>query len=138
MAVAICRSGDRVLVERGYDRARDHHHYRAIGGGVEFGERAAAAVAREWREEFDFILERLTLLGVLENLFTYEARARHEIIFVFAAHLSDPRATEREEFKTVDSDGAEHIAVWVPLGALRAGSTPLYPVGTVELLTGAG
>ena len=138
MAVAICRAGDRILVERGYDNAQGQHFYRAIGGGVAFGERAAAAVAREWREEFDLTLEALTLLGVLENLFTYEGRAGHEVVFVFAAQASDPRADERDEFEALDSDGTRHVAVWVPLDALRAGTTPLYPAGVLDLLPLAG
>ena len=138
VAVAVCRVGDRILVERGYDGARDEHFYRAIGGGVEIGERAAAAVAREWREELGLTLEAPTLLGVLENLFTFEGRAGHEVVFVFAARVSDPRAHERDEFEAMDTDGSRHVAVWMPLDALRAGSTPLYPAGVLELLSPAG
>lgn len=134
MAVATCRVGDRILVERGYDRVRDHHFYRAIGGGVEFGERAAAAVVREWREELGLTLEAPALLGVLENLFTFDGRAGHEVVFVFGAQVSDPRARAHDEWEAVDTDGARHVAAWVPLDALRAGSTPLYPTGILELL----
>jgi ADP-ribose pyrophosphatase YjhB (NUDIX family) len=134
VAVAMCRAGDRLLVERGYDRARDHHFYRAIGGGVAFGERAAAAVVREWREELGLTLEVPALLGVLENLFTFDGRAGHEVVFVFAARVSDPRAHARDEWEAVDTDGARHVAAWVPLAALRAGPTPLYPAGLLDLL----
>lgn len=138
VAVAVCRAGDRILVERGYDGVRDQHLYRAIGGGVEFGERAAAAVVREWREELGLTLEAPALLGVLEHLFTFEGRAGHEVVFVFAAQVSNPRAHERDEFEAMDTDGARHVAVWMPLDALRTGSTPLYPAGVLELLSPAG
>ena len=137
VAVALCRDGDRILVERGYDRVRDQHFYRAIGGGVEFGERAAVAVEREWREELDLALEAPALLGVLENLFTYDGRDWHEVVFVFAASVSDPRAHERDEFEAVDTDGARHVAVWVPLDGLRDGATPLSPPGVLDLLAPA-
>ena len=138
VAVAICRVGDRILVERGYDGATDQHFYRPIGGGVEFGESAEAAVAREWREEYGLTLESLALLGVLENLFTFEGRAGHEIVFVFAARIPDSRAHEGEELESTDTDGARHVAVWVPIDALRAGPTPLHPAGVLELLPPAG
>lgn len=138
VAVAVCRAGDRILVERGYDRATNQHFYRAIGGGVGFGEMAEAAVAREWREEYGLTLEAPARLGVLENLFTFEGRAGHEVVFVFAARLPNPRAHEREEFESTDTDGARHVAVWVPIDALRAGPTPLYPAGVLELLPPTG
>lgn len=134
VAVALCRAGDRILVERGYDPVRGQHFYRPIGGGVEFGERAAAAVAREWREEFGLTLQAPVLLGVLENQFTFEGRSGHEVVFVFTARVAEPRAYERDEFEAVDTDGARHVAVWVPLDALRSGPTPLRPSGLLELL----
>jgi ADP-ribose pyrophosphatase YjhB (NUDIX family) len=138
LAVAVCRAGDRILVERGYDNVRDHHFYRAIGGGVEFGERAAAAVVREWREELGLTLEAPVLLGVLESLFTYNGEAGHEVVFVFEALVVDPRAHESDELEVVDTDGLRHVAVWVPLPALRADSIPLCQAGVLELLATTG
>lgn len=135
LAVAVCRSGDRVLVERGRDGVKGEDYYRAIGGGVAFGERAVDAVAREWREELDLALESPTLLGVLESLFTYEGRAGHEIVFVYAARLSDAGVEARDDIVSIDGDGVRHEAVWVTLDALRRGPTPLYPGGVLDLLT---
>src|SRR5215207_4865138 len=90
VALAVCQHRGRVLVERGYDRVRDEHFLRAIGGGVELGERAVDALAREWREELGLELEAPTLLGVIENLFTSNGRAGHEVVFVYSARLADP------------------------------------------------
>jgi ADP-ribose pyrophosphatase YjhB (NUDIX family) len=134
LAVALSRLGDRILVERGYDRMRDHHFYRAIGGGVEFGEHAAAAVVREWREEYGLTLEDPQLLGVVENLFTFEGVSGHEIVLVFEGRIADSRAFERDEVEGIDTDGVRHVAAWVSIDALRAGSPPLYPLGALELL----
>jgi ADP-ribose pyrophosphatase YjhB (NUDIX family) len=133
VAVAVCRAGDRILVERGFDRTSGEHFLRAIGGGVEFGERAADAVVREWREELGLELQAPVLLGVLENLFTYEGRAGHEVVLVFTARLADVRA----ELETVEGTGERHSAVWVALDDVRRGAPPLYPAGLLDLIEAA-
>ena len=137
LAVAVCRDGDRVLVERGHDPVGDRHFYRAIGGGVEFGERAADAVVRERREELALELTTVSLVGVLESLFTHEGRAGHEVVFVHTARLADTAAYARPEIATTDGDGLAHVAAWVPLDGLRQGDVPLYPAGLLELLDAA-
>ena len=134
VALAVCRDGDRILVERGYDHVRDEHFLRAIGGGVEFGERAVDALAREWREELGLELEAPALLGVMENLFTSNGRAGHEVVFVFEARLADARVYGRDEFTSTEPDGSRHVAVWVPLDELRHGPTPFKPAGLLDLL----
>ena len=47
-----------------------HHRFvRAIGGGIEFGERAEHALRREFRAELGVELSSVELLAVTENLF---------------------------------------------------------------------
>ncbi|MDB4908009.1 MAG: hydrolase [Gemmatimonadetes bacterium] len=134
VAGAICRHGDRILLERGYDPMKAERFYRVIGGGVEFGELASDAVVREWQEELGLALEQLELLGVLENRFTYRGEAGHEVVFLFSVRIVDARALARDEFQSVDTDGNTHDAVWVSIDELRARSTPVYPAGVLELL----
>jgi 8-oxo-dGTP pyrophosphatase MutT (NUDIX family) len=135
-AVAVCRHGGRVLVERGYDRVAAHRFYRAIGGHIEFGERAADAAAREWREEYGLTLQDLRPLGVVENLFTYEGRPGHEIVFALEARVAEREVYERDEVIGVDTNGKRHEGVWVPLADLAAaGAIPLLPNGLLALLT---
>lgn len=133
-AIAIVRQGDRVLVERGYDPVAGSRFYRAIGGHIDFGERAAHTVAREWREEYGLTLEDVRPLGVLENLFTYEGRPGHEIVFAFEARVVEPEVCDKDELEGIDPDGGRHEAVWVPLDDLAAGDVPLTPAGLLELL----
>ena len=141
LAVAVPRLGGgdaaRVLVERGHDRVKRLDFYRAIGGGVEFGEHAAEACAREWQEEYAITLEGLALRGVLENLFTYEGRPGHEIVFVFDATIAERWPRERDGFETTEAHGRRHAAVWVPVATLGDDPVPLYPHGLADLL-GAG
>lgn len=132
LSVAVCFAGGRLLVERGHDRVADRRYFRAIGGGVEFGERASEALRREWREELGLELEEVRLLGVIENLFTYEGRPGHEIVFVHAARPVDASAYAQDEWQVTDSDGVTHTAVWATPDDLR--ERPLYPTGLRELL----
>lgn len=133
-AVAVVRVGDRVLVERGYDRVAGSRFYRAIGGHIDFGERAAQTVAREWGEEYGLTLENVRLLGVVENLFTYEGVPGHEIVFAFVAGVVERQVYVQDEFEGIDPDGNRHEAVWVSLDDLAAGDIPLSPAGLLDLL----
>lgn len=137
-AVAVCRNAGRVLVERGYDRAAESRFYRAIGGHVDFGERAAQTVAREWNEEYGLTLRDVRLLGVLENVFTYEGRPGHEIVFAFEARVVEPEVYQRDELEGMDPDGRRHEAVWVALDDLATGDIPLSPAGLLDLLRSSG
>lgn len=137
-AVAVCRNAGRVLVERGYDRVAGSRFYRAIGGHIDFGERAAQTVAREWSEEYGLTLQDVRLLGVLENVFTYEGRPGHEVVFAFQARIVEPEVYQRDELVGIDPDGRRHEAVWVSLDDLATGGIPLSPAGLMELLRSSG
>lgn len=134
-AVAVVRNAGRVLVERGYDPVAGSRFYRAIGGHIDFGERAAQTVAREWREEYGLTLADVRPLGVLENLFTYAGQPGHEIVLAFEARVVEAEVYERDEFEGMDPDGRRHEAVWVALDDLAIGPIPLSPAGLLELLT---
>jgi ADP-ribose pyrophosphatase YjhB (NUDIX family) len=133
LALAVFRSGDRVLVGEGYDRVEDRKFYRPLGGAVEFGESCRDALAREIREELDAEIEGETLLGVLENRFVYRGEPGHEIVFLFEARLKDRSFYRRERIEVRETDWG--VARWRSLGYFRRGRAPLYPEGLLELLT---
>lgn len=128
LALAVVRDGDRLLVYEGHDPVKDETFYRPLGGGIEFGERGAEAVARELHEELGATARDVRFLGVLENVFTYAGEPGHEIALMYEVELAEPI----ENRTRILDDDAE--AVWVPLSALRAGREPLYPDGLLELL----
>jgi len=136
-AMGVSWHGDRVLVERGLDRATGERFYRAIGGSIEFGERSADALRREWREEYGIEISGERLLGVIENLFEHEGERGHEIVFVFEATLADaPALAARGGASGVDPEGVRHEAVFVPLADLARGATPFRPEAALRLLLG--
>jgi ADP-ribose pyrophosphatase YjhB (NUDIX family) len=60
-AVCVCRDGDRILVGPGTDAVKGQTFYGPLGGGVEFGERAADAIRREMLEELGVELGEVVL-----------------------------------------------------------------------------
>jgi ADP-ribose pyrophosphatase YjhB (NUDIX family) len=136
IALAAVRRGDDLLVYQGKDRVTGDLIFRPLGGGVEFGETAVEAVHRELREELGAELTSVELLGVLENIFSWEGRPHHEIAFIFGADLRDRSFYERDELgKVLDADDDE--VSWQPLSYFAQPSppVPLLPPGLLGLLS---
>ena len=138
LAIAVFRTGDRVLVARGVDPASGDPFYRPLGGRVEFGERATIALSREIAEELGGTIEDLHLLGVLENLFEYAGSPQHEIVFVFDARFSDPSWYSRAELPVTEAGTGWEAARWISIQALSSGPERLVPEGLLPLLRAQG
>jgi ADP-ribose pyrophosphatase YjhB (NUDIX family) len=136
LAIGVFREGDRVLVARGVDPVSGEPFHRPLGGGVEFGERAADALRREIVEELGGAIQDVRLLGVLENLFEYEGLPRHEIAFVFDARFSDPTWYGRGELPVTEAGSEWEPARWISIKAFASGGERLVPDGLLSLLQG--
>ncbi|HLL82185.1 MAG TPA: NUDIX hydrolase [Longimicrobium sp.] len=134
LAIGVFREGDRILVARGVDPATGEPFYRPLGGGVEFGEHAEAALRREIVEELGATIEEVRLLGVLENIFAYAGRPRHEVIFVFDARLSDASWYLRPELPVTEAGTGWEPARWISVETLSSGPERLVPSGLLALL----
>lgn len=134
VVLCVLRRGPDVLVARDLDRLTGQRYLRPPGGGVEFGEPSGQAVRREIREELGTELGDLRLLGVIENLFTFEGAAGHEIVFVYSARALNADIYALDEVPLTEDDGSRHAAVWVAADRLDDPAEPCYPPGLVELL----
>jgi ADP-ribose pyrophosphatase YjhB (NUDIX family) len=134
-AIAICvfRNGDRILAAEGFDSIKQQSFYRPLGGSIEFGERSDDTVRRELTEEIEAEVTDLRYLGILENIFIYEAEKGHEITIVYDGQFADRSLYEKALIQG-NEFGAPIRAVWVDLNTIGPGKPPLYPTGLVELL----
>lgn len=146
IALCVFSNHGKILVTRLYDPSRDLVFYRPTGGGIEFGERAEVALAREIREELGAEIKEPELIDVLENIFVYDDKRGHEIIFVFDARFADESLYSRDRLEghednpVVAPPGEEqsgpnaYTAEWVSLDYFESAAEPLYPDGLLELL----
>jgi ADP-ribose pyrophosphatase YjhB (NUDIX family) len=143
IALALIRRDDEILVGR-HETGEDVF-YRPLGGGIEVGEYAQDAVAREIREELGLEIEPIRRRAVLENVFTYRGEQAHEIVFVVESAFVDDAAYRRESFvaeegSAGDSDErraetqAVQPATWVAVDHFTGDAAPLYPAGLLDVL----
>lgn len=97
IALGLIREGDRVFISQGYDPAKQQAFYRAMGGGVDFGETSREALQREFKEEIQAELTNIRYLGCLENLFIFNGKQGHEILQVYECDFADPKFYQLEQ-----------------------------------------
>jgi len=126
IALGLFVNGDTVLLSEGYDSTRRESFFRPFGGGVEFGERAEVALRREIEEELGSAIAETTLLAVFENIFTFEARLGHEIVFMFRARLLKQALYAAERIQ--GHEGITALAGrWVGINDIINGTVKVYP-----------
>jgi 8-oxo-dGTP pyrophosphatase MutT (NUDIX family) len=133
IAICLFRRGNQILLAQYYDAVKHEEFYRPLGGAIEFGEYARDTVIREVHEEIGADVRDLQFLFVVENLFTFEGKPWHEIVFVFDGVLADESLYERAVIHGQDT-ADEFDAVWRLLRELENDSRPLYPDGLLERL----
>ena len=135
IAICLFSHNDRILAAEGYDPVKQQAFYRPLGGAIEFGETSAETVAREIHEELDAAVADLRYLGTLENIFTYDGQAGHEIVLVYDGCFTDPTRYAAAELLGHEDNDRPFRAVWLDVGALRQpGAPPIYPEGLLDLL----
>ncbi|MCJ8282016.1 MAG: NUDIX hydrolase [Rivularia sp. ALOHA_DT_140] len=134
LALGIIRdTNNRTLLSEGYDPVKKDKFYRALGGGVEFGETSFEALQREFQEEIQAELTNIRYLACLENIFTFQGNPGHEIIQLYQCDLVDPKFYQQEKI-TFNEGEREKTALWMDINTLKSGSARLVPEGFVDYL----
>ena len=126
LALGLIRNGDRLFVSEGFDPVKQETFYRALGGGVDFGETSLAALQREFQEEIQAELTNIHYLGCIENIFIYNGQPGHELIQFYECDFADSRFYQLEELMFSEGQ-SQHKALWVPSDRFRSGELKLVP-----------
>jgi 8-oxo-dGTP pyrophosphatase MutT (NUDIX family) len=134
-ALALILDGNRLLVSEGFDDLKDERFYRLLGGGIEFGDTGAEAVAREVGEEIGARIARIEYLATLENIFVYQGAPGHEIARIYSVVLAELPSYVDGEIPRLDETRAVRT-LWMSVDAFLTGAETLYPDGIVDVLEG--
>jgi 8-oxo-dGTP pyrophosphatase MutT (NUDIX family) len=132
--ISICLFTDngRILVAEGVDDIKRDRFARPLGGAIEEGETSQQAIVREIREELRHNATDFSLLGVLENIFQYQGKPGHEIVFVYDGRLADESLYRLPELPLYEPRW-NSPARWRPLNSFGNGCR-LVPEGLTALL----
>lgn len=133
-SVCLFRHEGRILLAEGYDPVKKIHFLLPIGGGVDFGETSIAAAIREVEEEIGAKAVGLILLGVSENIFDYNGKPGHEIVFVYEGRFADETFYQQEVVHGVESNGEPIVMRWIEQTSLLNNELPVFPDGIKNML----
>ncbi|WP_341530688.1 NUDIX domain-containing protein [Nostoc sp. UHCC 0302] len=134
IVLGLIRDGDRIFVSEGYDPAKQETFYRALGGGVEFGETSRVALKREFQEEIQASLANIRYLGCIENLFIFNGRQGHEIIQLYQCDFANSEFYKLESLIFSESENHKHRALWVNISRFKSRELRLVPEVFFEYL----
>lgn len=93
-------------------------------GGKEFLENSKDALKREFKEELNIDINVGEFLGISENIFTYNGKNAHELIFFYNVDIND--SDYKEKYHIID-DNCETDAMWIDIDNFVNGELKIYP-----------
>lgn len=133
LALGLIREGSRIFISEGYDPARSQTFYRAMGGGIEFGETSLEALKREFYEEIQAELTNIQYLGCLENLFAYNGKPGHELIQLYQCDFADPKFYQIQQLDFAEGKRKKR-ALWVESDRFKKQELTLFPDEFIKYL----
>ncbi len=134
LALGLIRDrNNRTFVSEGYDPVKEDKFYRAMGGGVEFGETSLEALQREFQEEIQAEITNIRYLACLENIFTFQGKSGHEIIQLYECDFVHPKFYQQQQIPFNEGE-RKKTALWIDIKSLKSGNVRLVPEGFVDFL----
>lgn len=124
VVLGLAKKGNKLLVGEGFDNVKNQTFYRCLGGGIDFLEKAADALKREFLEEINVNVIIKNFLGISENIFTYKGKNAHELILFYSIDILDNEY--KEEYDVIDDCG-KYKAKWIDIEEFKNKSKILYP-----------
>lgn len=92
IARAVVENRDKILLCRSKGRG----YYFLPGGHLEFGEKIDKALAREMKEELGIKVEKISFIGIVDNIYTEGGEKHHEINLIFKTKVNKFSTLSRE------------------------------------------
>lgn len=103
---------------------------RPLGGSIEFGETARAAVIREFQEELGITVTTIAPPIFFENIYTHEGAQGHEMLVLFEVTFPPGAFAGTDRISFHENDGTACVAEWHDLDQLDLpGGPQLFPSG---------
>ena len=115
---------NKLLVNEGFDNVKNQTFYRCLGGGIEFLEKSTEALQREFKEEINVNIIIKDFLGIFENIFTYNGKNAHELVFCY---LIDIDEKDYKDKYIVNDDNGQSKATWIDINDFKNKNKILYP-----------
>lgn len=131
IVLGIAIKNNRILVAEGFDEKKNEYFYRALGGGIEFGEKSKDALKREFMEELGIEIEIDKYLGISENIFEFNGRRAHELVLMYKINIKDE---DYKETYVINDDKGQFKGLWVNIDECVKGEKILYPKEIFEYL----
>lgn len=121
----------KILVSKGYDKVKNQTFYRCLGGGIEFLEKSDEALKREFLEELGIDITVKDFLGITENIFTFEGKEAHELVFFYSIDIND--SDYKEKYTILDMN-KDNIAKWIDIEDFKSKKQIIYPQEVLKYL----
>ena len=133
ISLGLIINGDRTLLGEGYDSVKQDKYYRALGGGVDFGETSLDALKREFQEETKAKLTNIKYLGCLENIFICNGKPGHEIIQLYQCDFADSKFYQLDSIEVIEGKRKKE-AVWIDIEQCKSGEIKVVPEQFLDYL----
>lgn len=131
LVLGLIRQGDRLFLAEGFDPLKQQNFYRAMGGGVDFGETSLDALKREFFEEIQAELTNIKYLGCLESIYVFKGEPGHEIIQLYQCDFVDPKFYQLKRIP-FNEGKRKKTALWVDINQCRSGELRVVPEQFLE------
>ncbi|WP_252317914.1 MULTISPECIES: hypothetical protein [Symbiopectobacterium] len=74
------------------------------------------------------------MLGVSENIFEYNGKPGHEIVFVYEGQFADKAFYQRDVVHGVESNGMPIVMRWIDQTAVLSDVLAVFPDGIKDML----
>jgi len=124
IVLGILIKNNKILIAEKYDTSKQSYFCRCLGGGIEFQETSKEALKREYLEELKINVEVKEQIDIVENIFEYNGKKAHEIVFMYEVEMDE--AQYKEKYEITDTAGTFE-AKWVDIEEFIKGNKVIYP-----------